>query len=62
VSAPEPGARRQSAREARQSAIDAAIAEDARAEVATWPPLTEWQRDRLRVLLDLSGGTGDEPA
>jgi hypothetical protein len=34
--------------------------ERVRAEVATWPPLTREQRDRLRALLDLSDGDGDE--
>jgi hypothetical protein len=34
----------------------AALRERVRAAVATWPPLSAWQRDRLRVLLDLSDG------
>jgi hypothetical protein len=34
--------------------------ERVRAEVATWPPLTQEQRDRLRTLLDLSDGDGDD--
>jgi hypothetical protein len=34
---------------------EAASRERARAEVATWPPLTEAQRETLRKLLDLGG-------
>jgi hypothetical protein len=37
-------------------ARQAADRERVRAEVATWPPLAEWQRERLRQLLDLGGG------
>jgi hypothetical protein len=43
----------------RPAATDAELAagrERARAEAATWPALTEWQRERLRKLLDLGGG------
>ena len=30
---------------------------------STWPPLTDRQRERLRVLFDLSdGGNGDDAA
>jgi hypothetical protein len=47
----------QAAAEAEQAAID----EWARDLVSTWPPLTAKQRERLRVLFDLSdGGTGRE--
>jgi hypothetical protein len=42
---------RQDAAEAEQ----AAISEWARDLVATWPPLTESQREQLRELLDLGG-------
>jgi hypothetical protein len=50
-------AQRQDGPDAEQAAID----EWARDLVATWPPLTDRQRERLRVLLDLSdGGTGRE--
>jgi hypothetical protein len=43
--------------EAEQAAID----EWARDLVSTWPPLSDRQREKLRVLFDLSdGGTGDE--
>ena len=31
-----------------------------RRALAAAPPLTEWQRDRLAVLLDLTDGGGDE--
>lgn len=37
--------------EAEQAAID----EWARGLVATWPPLSDRQREQLRVLLDLGG-------
>jgi hypothetical protein len=62
VSAPEasvhqPQDRRQAAAEARR----AAIRDRVRADVAAWPPLTEWQRERLRELLDLSDGQGGAP-
>ena len=47
----------------RQAAEQAAIDEWAREHVATWPPLSDRQRERLRVLFDLSdGGNGDGPA
>lgn len=49
--------KRQADAEAEQAAID----EWARDLVSTWPPLSDEQRGRLRVLFDLSdGGTGDE--
>ena len=44
--------RRQAADEARW----AAIRERVREEVATWPPLSDEQREQLRVLFDLSDG------
>ena len=48
---------RQDAADAEQAAID----EWARNLVSTWPPLTDRQRERLRVLFDLSdGGNGDD--
>jgi hypothetical protein len=34
--------------------------EHVRAEVATWPPLTQEMRDQLRPLLDLSDGDDDD--
>jgi hypothetical protein len=49
--------RRQEAEEARWAAIGAEV----RAEVAAWPPLTEQQRERLRVLLDLRGEPDGTP-
>ena len=54
---PAPGQRQQDDR--RQADADAERAADrerARAEAATWPPLAEWQRERLRALLDFGGG------
>jgi hypothetical protein len=51
VTAPQRRDRRQAAAEARQ----AAIREQVREDVAAWPPLSPWQRDQLRQLLDLSG-------
>jgi hypothetical protein len=50
VIAPRPD-RESTAAEARR----AAIREQVREDVAGWPPLSAWQRDRLRELLDLSG-------
>ena len=50
--------RRQAAAEARRAAIRERVRED----VAAWPPLSEWQRERLRVLFDLSDGGPDESA
>jgi hypothetical protein len=51
---------RQAAEAERAEAEQAAIDEWARDLVSTWPPLTDRQRDRLRVLFDLSdGGTDD---
>lgn len=40
------------------AAEQAAIDEWARDLVSTWPPLSDWQRERLRVLFDLSGDHG----
>jgi hypothetical protein len=42
-------------RRAEADAGQAAIEEWARSLVASWPPLTDRQREQLRVLLDLSG-------
>jgi hypothetical protein len=53
---PEPG-QRQDRRQAADDARWAAIDERIRAEVATWPPLTAWQREELRKLLDPGGGS-----
>jgi hypothetical protein len=33
-----------------------------RRTLADWPPLTEWQRERLRVLLDLSNEADHDAA
>ena len=44
---------RQAAAEARR----AALRERVREEVATWPPLSDRQREQLRVLFDLSDGS-----
>ncbi len=44
--------------EAEQAAID----EWARNLVATWPPLSDRQREQLRVLFDLSDGGHDDAA
>jgi hypothetical protein len=41
---------------AREAERDAAIDAAARKLAARIPPLAEWQRERLRKLLDLSGG------
>jgi len=38
----------------RQAAQDQAVDAAVRQLVAAWPPLTEWQRERLRELLDCS--------
>ena len=55
--------RRQADAETAADAEQAAIDEWARDLVSTWPPLSERQRERLRVLFDLSdGGNGDGPA
>lgn len=40
---------------ARQAAVDEAIDQAALELAATCPPLADWQRERLRVLLDLGG-------
>ena len=51
-------ARGQAAADAEQAAID----EWARNLVATWPPLSDRQREQLRVLFDLSDGGHDDAA
>ena len=43
----------------RQAAQHEAIRQAARELAATCPPLAEWQRERLRELLDLGGGRDD---
>jgi len=45
---------RAAARQAAAEARRAALRERVREEVATWPPLSDWQRERLRALFDLS--------
>lgn len=50
-------------RQADADAEQAAIDEWARDLVSTWPPLSDKQRERLRVLFDLSDdGNGHDPA
>jgi hypothetical protein len=58
VTAPERDSRRQPARKRRDRPMT--VAEWVRKVSATAPPLTEAQRERLRVLLDL--GNGDDTA
>jgi hypothetical protein len=53
VTAPRPDA--EARRLAREAAQDAAIERAADSIAAGVPPLAEWQRERLRALLDLSG-------
>ena len=63
MTAPRPAAsgQQQQDRQAAAEARRAALRERVRAEVATWPPLSDRQRERLRVLFDLSGDR-DDPA
>lgn len=59
----EPGpaeTRKAAQRAARHAAEQAAIAEWARKLVDAAPPLSDWQRERLRVLFDLSGDYDDD--
>jgi hypothetical protein len=65
VTAPRPAAsgQQQDRRQAADEARWAAIRERVRQEVATWPPLTDEQREQLRELFDLSDdGTGHDTA
>ena len=65
MTAPRTAASGQQQQDSRQAADDArwaAIRERVREEVATWPPLTDEQRERLRVLFDLSDGGNDREA
>jgi hypothetical protein len=48
--------RRPQRRPAATEAEQAAIGKWVRDLVRDWPPLAEWQRERLRKLLDLGGG------
>jgi hypothetical protein len=57
---PRPGA--EATRQARQAERDAATAAAARSVAARILPLAEWQRERLRQLLDLGGGGHDDTA